>query len=627
MSKQYFDQPINASTKWGGDRSTGGLQVKGRRIQEWIKAQIANLLEADSSFSERLGGDEEAIAALVTLVAKKTPVVFNGFVLNAIEQQQSAGEYDEVVFDTAKGYFLAVVGSGLSAKYYANFDGIEKYSEGFRESPFADKVYICGKDTYVWNGEELACTSENMKAAIIEALEDGSVTAAVAETLEGWADDELSVTDEWEDSVRTTGGDISILTDAGGKLLSIAPRGGSFTMQGIRTSGYNLLRLVADGGIAQAVGGGWYFPVPKLTFGTYGTAKENNGVLFTNAQGANLTPTVLFKPFANGVPANVNDGTACPYHDEQGLRFYTTSGPGYLIVSGITRTNVCAHVAWEDWYNKYVAADAEGDGGSYIDLSSLFATPLLYVGNGVYDEIKVSGTTATRTTRCGVVGIAAADWSTVEDESGYTHSATVSSMKNGGAACLADGTLLQVNGNTVSYTDNNAAIPSTVTVWYELATATTATASSIYGAGRDTYKLDDCGLEILQGATGNCVVQSMYAQNIPDALAEIARTKMGEALDAIGGNEGRVSHVESEVADPTAETLPMLCGQPMKLYAAGTPAEALVPDNWIPLADGGYAWTGLPTVIGQEYIDTENGGKYEAVWDNFTQRTLKWLKV
>jgi hypothetical protein len=21
------------------------------------------------------------------------------------------------------------------------------------------------------------------------------------------------------------------------------------------------------------------------------------------------------------------------------------------------------------------------------------------------------------------------------------------------------------------------------------------------------------------------------------------------------------------------------------------------------------------------------GGKYEAVWDNFTQRTLKWLKV
>jgi hypothetical protein len=398
-------------------------------------------------------------------------------------------------------------------------------------------------------------------------------------------------------------------------------------MQGLRTSGYNLLRLVADGGIAQAVGGGWYFPVPKLTFGTYGTAQENNGVLFTNAQGANLTPTVLFKPFADGVPANVNDGTACPYHDEQGLRFYTTPGPGYLIVSGITRTNVCAHVAWEDWYNKYVAADAEGDGGSYIDLSSLFATPLLYVGNGVYDEIKVSGTTATRTTRCGVVGIAAADWSTVEDESGYTHSATVSSMKNGGAACLADGTLLQVNGNTVRYTDNKAAIPSTVTVWYELATATTATASSIYGAGRDTYKLDDCGLEILQGAIGNCVVQSMYAQNIPDALAEIARTKMGEALDAIGGNEGRVSHIESEVADPTAETLPMLCGQPMKLYAAGTPAEALVPDNWIPLADGGYAWTGLPTVIGQEYIDTENGGKYEAVWDNFTQRTLKWLKV
>ena len=43
MAKQYYDQPIDMNTDWGGDRSTGGLQVKGSRVQEFIKGQLTNL--------------------------------------------------------------------------------------------------------------------------------------------------------------------------------------------------------------------------------------------------------------------------------------------------------------------------------------------------------------------------------------------------------------------------------------------------------------------------------------------------------------------------------------------------------------------------------------------------------
>ena len=40
MAKQYYDQKINKNTDWGGDRSTGGLQVNGNRVQEFIKDEL-----------------------------------------------------------------------------------------------------------------------------------------------------------------------------------------------------------------------------------------------------------------------------------------------------------------------------------------------------------------------------------------------------------------------------------------------------------------------------------------------------------------------------------------------------------------------------------------------------------
>lgn len=66
--------------------------------------------------------------------------------------------------------------------------------------------------------------------------------------------------------------------------------------------------------------------------------------------------------------------------------------------------------------------------------------------------------------------------------------------------------------------------------------------------------------------------------------------------------------------------LELLCGQPPILYGAGTPQETIVPDNWKqfdPDTGEGYQWTGTPSALGQQYINTtaSTGGRYIAVSD------------
>ena len=65
-------------------------------------------------------------------------------------------------------------------------------------------------------------------------------------------------------------------------------------------------------------------------------------------------------------------------------------------------------------------------------------------------------------------------------------------------------------------------------------------------------------------------------------------------------------------------SIPILCGQPMILFGAGTPQESIVPSNWIqfnPETGEGYNWNGTPSAEGQTYINTEadTNGHYTAV--------------
>lgn len=93
------------------------------------------------------------------------------------------------------------------------------------------------------------------------------------------------------------------------------------------------------------------------------------------------------------------------------------------------------------------------------------------------------------------------------------------------------------------------------------------------------------------------------------ALLETQTSSHDHDIDAI---------VETRLGAPDYNALPLLCGQPPILFGAGTPQEAIVPINWRqfdPETGEGYNWNGLPSAIGQQYINTsvDTGGRYIAI--------------
>lgn len=518
-----------------------------------------------------------------------------------------------------------------------------------------------------WNSSEVeAFTIQDLVDALKDAIEDGDTVAALAANLEGWADqDDIDVTSTWPDVVRTTAGSSPIVTEKGGRLVSIVPKS-DFACTKLATSGYNQLRLVSEGGLAQAIGAGFFFPVPKLTFGEYGSARENNGILFTNSDGENMNPTVRFKALADGIPANDTDGTLLTaqtvkatanqdggIYTDHSLKFYLTPGPGYLLVTGITRSTTCAHIAWEDWYNKYVAVSDENDAGGSITLSSIFSTlhsdvnKALAIGSGgntVADSAEWTGdTTCKWTRRIGLVNVKAHDassgtkWTDTADTVSqgetqtYTHSTTISGMKSGGlAAFYANGVLLAVDGTTVSYQDTNEHAAA-ADVKYELATVATGNLTI-----DRHYVLNDCGVEQVVGASSEAFFTAMYARNIVDALAEIASHDLDEVTDviaeAITKLYAEVDELKKILTDPdvrvefdarsvNADEINRY-GFPLVLNSSvtGAPAASTVPDNWD--AEKMGAWSGVPFFIGQVYVD---GSKKVYLAAALTNSTNDWV--
>lgn len=352
--------------------------------------------------------------------------------------------------------------------------------------------------------------------ALKAAVEDGTVEAKIAENLESWAGESVSANYEQTAAVDTTGGTVSIDSSVDADLESVVPTTDFFASQLIST-GFNLLRR------AVAVGNGWYFEAPHLvaTQQSIGTALENNGVLFTNSNHANLTPTVYFKPFGSGVPSSVTDGTLATYTDKDGRRHYTTSGEGYLIVSGIDRASVCAHLGWSRRYDEYISVADANDAGSVVDMAAGIAAlhsynKMLVIG-AVADRIEKASDTTIRWTRR--LDRVKPSWTNtpVEEEGEatgqYLHEAVISAMKADGAATFETLTAgLSVSGTTVSYTDSNAEAV-TDYVKYELAAEVTGTA-----AVSSAFACEDWGLIILRGATGTAKVNIAYGQNVPDNL-------------------------------------------------------------------------------------------------------------
>lgn len=103
---------------------------------------------------------------------------------------------------------------------------------------------------------------------------------------------------------------------------------------------------------------------------------------------------------------------------------------------------------------------------------------------------------------------------------------------------------------------------------------------------------------------------------------------MAMCLNAIAALIEDMQAAAQLAADDRA-SLPLLCGQPMTLFGAGTPQEAIVPSNWRqfdPVTGTGYNWNGTPSAEGQVYINTlaDVNGRYTAIrsghdliWKNY----------
>ena len=426
---------------------------------------------------------------------------------------------------------IAGINDAISAKYSKPAGGIPKtdLAEGVQTS--LEKA-----DTALQEHQDVSGFAKTSD------LLSGELVPLLAENLESWKGRASDVTDTQTAEAATTGGETSINASVGAQLVAVVAKE-HFAATQLISHGFNLLRR------AVAVGAGWYIKVPALPFGVIRTALKPNGVLFTDSSHNNIRPAVRFKALGDGVPTSVNDGSACSYTDVEGYRFYTTTQPGYLIVSGIDRASVCAHIAWSGRYDDYIAIDDPDDAGSVITITPAINALhsyglMLVVGSKADRFVRVSKTQARWYRQ---VERTSPAWTNEDNEDGtFTHSATITGMATDGAAeFFSTGARLTVVGTTVSYTDDNAESSNDYVV-YELATEATGTVNL------DTdLDVEDYSIITLEGATGSAYVSISYARGIPDSLRALIAGDLDGTYSALAGllvelNE-RIAAIEEKI--------------------------------------------------------------------------------
>ena len=551
---------------------------------------------------QRVVKEQQRVNQEASRVAAETQRQLNENNRMAAEQERVAAEQTRVNQEEAR------------QQGEAQRNTIFQQSQTARQEAF-EQAEDARQDTF----EENEVHRDEIAAALEIKLLGGEVVPALADNLASWAGSTQNANYTQENVVETTGGDLSIDSSVPATLMSIAAKT-DFSATKLIATGFNLLRR------ATAVGNGWYFLVPALPFGTINTASQPNGVLFTNAQGENLRPTVYFKPLASGVPTSATDGTACAYTDAstggKNYRFFTTTQAGYIIVSGIDRAATCAHIGWSKRYDDYVAVNDASDAGSEVDIAAgihaLHAyDKMLTVGN-VADRIEKSGDNQITWHR--LVDRVQPTWTNTPVESegeptgDYIHTATISGMKAGGAAAFETlGITLLVDGTTISFTDSNATVESDY-VKYELATEATGTASV-----SSSFQVEDWGLIIIEGADGSGYINIAYAQGIPDSVRQMLSNidnktipVIAEALLYLYAENKALRQMltgKDNAVLPFVKAQQMECedmltlGTPTILTSKveGAPSAEVVPDNWD--EDKMTVWTGAPRFIGQLYVE------------------------
>ena len=174
------------------------------------------------------------------------------------------------------------------------------------------------------------------------------------------------------------------------------------------------------------------------------------------------------------------------------------------------------------------------------------------------------------------------------------------------------------------------AAQSTADTAVSAAASAQSTADSAASAAANAQSTADSAVSAAASASS----EAASAQSTADNATSLANAAKDAAANAQSTADSAKSEVESVGEDKDAlvqdmeqavllerkgyNSIPLLCGQPMILFGAGTPQESIVPSNWIqfnPETGEGYNWNGTPSAEGQTYINTaaDTNGHYTAV--------------
>ena len=224
--------------------------------------------------------------------------------------------------------------------------------------------------------------------------------------------------------------------------------------------------------------------------------------------------------------------------------------------------------------------------------------------------------TAIRADIAAVLGIADSAVSKANAAQASANAATSSAANAQSTADSAVSAAASAQSTADSAVSAAASAQSTADSAVSAAASAKSTADSAVSAAASAQSAADkaqSAADKAQSAADSASSAASNAQSTADN-AQAEAESVGEDKDALIQDMEQAVLLERKGYN----SIPLLCGQPMILFGAGTPQESIVPTNWIqfnPETGEGYNWNGMPSAEGQTYINTaaDTNGHYTAV--------------
>lgn len=224
--------------------------------------------------------------------------------------------------------------------------------------------------------------------------------------------------------------------------------------------------------------------------------------------------------------------------------------------------------------------------------------------------------TSIRADIAAVLGIADAAVSKANAAQASANAATSSAANAQSTADSAVSAAASAQSTADSAVSAAASAQSTADSAVSAAASAKSTADSAVSAAASAQSAADKA----QSAADKAQSTADNATSLANAAKDDADNAQAEA-DSVGEDkDALIQDMEQAVLLERKgyNSIPLLCGQPMILFGAGTPQESIVPTNWKqfdPITGEGYNWNGTPSAEGQTYINTEadTNGHYTAV--------------